>query len=61
MTVISLELRLERGQLMTALCDFRDRTFDLKNEPRGCPPTQVNNNELKEMVEGDPSQTSTNK
>ncbi|CAH2089379.1 unnamed protein product [Euphydryas editha] len=36
---------------------FRDGNFDLKNEPRGRPPTQVNNNELKEMVEADPSQT----
>ncbi|XP_045448204.1 histone-lysine N-methyltransferase SETMAR-like [Melitaea cinxia] len=36
---------------------FCDGNFDLKNEPRGRPPTQVNNNELKEMVEADPSQT----
>lgn len=36
---------------------FRDGNFDLKNEPRGRPPTQVNNDELKEIVEADPSQT----
>ena len=30
---------------------FRDWNFDLKNEPRRRPPTQVNNNELKEMME----------
>ncbi|CAH2107278.1 unnamed protein product [Euphydryas editha] len=29
----------------------------LRDEPRGRPPTQVNNNELKEMVEADPSRT----
>jgi hypothetical protein len=36
---------------------FRDGNFDLKNEPRERPPTQVNNDELREMVEADPSQT----
>ncbi|CAG9791971.1 unnamed protein product [Diatraea saccharalis] len=37
---------------------FRDGNFNLKNEPRGRPPTQVNNDKLREMVEADPSQTS---
>jgi [histone H3]-lysine36 N-dimethyltransferase SETMAR len=36
---------------------FRDGNFDLKNEPRRRPPTQVNNDELREMVKDDPSQT----
>ncbi|XP_045782284.1 histone-lysine N-methyltransferase SETMAR-like [Maniola jurtina] len=36
---------------------FRDGNFDLKNEPRGRPSTQVNNNDLKEMVQAGPSQT----
>jgi hypothetical protein len=34
---------------------FRDRNFDLKYEPRRRPLTQVNNDNLREMVEADPS------
>ena len=36
---------------------FRSGNFDLHNEPRGWPDTQVNNEELKAIVEADPSQT----
>lgn len=35
---------------------FRTGNFDLTNEPRGCPESKVNNDELKVTVESDPSQ-----
>lgn len=37
---------------------FHNGNFDLKNESRENPHTQVNNTELKKMVEVDSSQTS---
>lgn len=36
---------------------FRSGNFDLQNKPRGRPETRVNNEELKVIVEADPSQT----
>lgn len=36
---------------------FRSGNFDLQNKPRGRPETQVDNEELKAIVEADPSQT----
>lgn len=36
---------------------FRTGNFDLTNEPRGCPESTVNNDELKVTVESDPSQS----
>jgi [histone H3]-lysine36 N-dimethyltransferase SETMAR len=36
---------------------FCEGYLDLKNEPPGRPTTQVNNDELREMVKADPSQT----
>ncbi|CAG9131584.1 unnamed protein product [Plutella xylostella] len=36
---------------------FRSGNFDLQNKPRGRPETKVDNEELKAIVEADPSQT----
>lgn len=36
---------------------FRSGNFNLENEPRGRPETKVDNDELKAIVEADPSQT----
>ncbi|XP_064292196.1 histone-lysine N-methyltransferase SETMAR-like [Plodia interpunctella] len=36
---------------------FRSGNFDLQNKPRGRPETLVDNQELKAIVEADPSQT----
>ena len=36
---------------------FRSGNFDMKNEPRGCPKTLVDNDELKAIVEADDTQS----
>lgn len=36
---------------------FKDGNFDLANQPRGRPESKVNNDELKAVVESDPSQS----
>ncbi|XP_028036400.1 histone-lysine N-methyltransferase SETMAR-like [Bombyx mandarina] len=36
---------------------FRSGNFDLQNQPRGRPETKVENEELKAIVEADPSQS----
>ncbi|CAG9108304.1 unnamed protein product [Plutella xylostella] len=53
-----LQKRLEGLMMcMVTVSQKKKQNFDLQNKPRGRPETKVDNEELKAIVEADPSQT----